>query len=234
MSNTDKQIISIKELSGFNKWLEVLEYSNTTYCNTKEYLELYKAGEKLIKGSIDWSKIFDVLVEKIHFEDWNTLAEVFIRLIESQYKTPIKTGTQITKLTGLTPDNLHNDFIGDVQRLFPNKDYNNTPPEFSLEALLNLCNVFRYEVYLYYLLSVTKDYKELTKIKLSDFNIKENKDKNTGGRFENTQEGFILKSIAFKYNLGEIELGRPPLRDIANLIKAPYSVVLEAYKGLKF
>jgi len=216
MSNTDKQIISIKELSDFNKWLEVLEYSDITYCFTKNYLDLYKTGEKLIKSPIiDWSKINKTV--GAGFKDEIQGSEIYLRLVEAHFKTTIKTGAQLRELT-------------------IDKDQNpkdNEEIEYS-QFLVDSSNIFKYEVYLYYLLSVTKDYKELTKIKLSDFNIKENKDKNTGGRFENTQEGFILKSIAFKYNLGEMELRRPPLRDIANLIKAPYSVVLEAYKLLKF
>ena len=215
MSNTDKQIISIRELSDFNKWLEVLEYSQYTYCSPKDYLELYKAGEKLIKGSIDWGKITETV--EAGYKDEIQGSEIYLRLVEAHFKTTIKTGAQLWELT--------------IDKDQDPKDKEGI--EYS-QFLVDSSNIFRYKVYLYYLLSVTKSYKELTKIKLSDFNLKENKDKNTGGRFENTQEGFILKTIAFKYNLGEIELGRPPLRDIANLIKAPYSVVLEAYKGLKF
>ena len=215
MSNTDKQIISIKELSDFNKWLEVLEYSDTTYCNTKNYLELHSKGEKLIKGSIDWSKIAETV--EAGFRDEIQGSEIYLRLVEAHFKTTIKTGAQLWELT-IDKDQNPKDKEG---------------IEYS-QFLVDSSNIFRYEVYLYYLLSVTKDYKELTKIKPSDFNLKENKDKNTGGRFENTKEGFIIKTIAYKYNLEEIELGRPPLRDIANLIKAPYSVVLEAYKLLKF
>lgn len=215
MSNTGKQIISIKELSDWSKWLEVLEYSDTTYCNTKNYLELHSKGEKLIKGLIDWSKIAETV--EAGFSDEIQGSEIYLRLVEAHFKTTIKTGAQLWELT--------------IDKEQNPKDKEGI--EYS-QYLVDSSNIFRYEVYLYYLLSVTKDYKELTKIKPSDFNLKENKDKNTGGRFENTKEGYILKTIAYKYNLGEIELGRPPLRDIANLIKAPYSVVLEAYKGLKF
>lgn len=215
MSKQDKQIISIKELSDFNKWLEVLEYSQDTYCIIENYLELYKAGEKLIKGSIDWSKIAETV--EAGFKDEIQGSEIYLRLVEAHFNTTIKTGAQLWELT-IDKDQNPKDKEG--------IDYS--------QFLVDSSNIFRYEVYLYYLLSVTKDYKELTKIKLSDFNLKETEGKNTGGRFENTQEGFILKTIAYKYNLGEVELGRPPLRDIANLIKAPYSVVLEAYKLLKF
>lgn len=215
MSNTSKQIISIKELSDWSKWLEVLEYSQYTYCRIENYLELHSKGEKLIKGSIDWSKIAETV--EAGYEDMIQGSEIYLRLVEAHFKTTIKTGAQLWELT-IDKDQNPKDKEGIEYSRF----------------LVDSSNIFRYEVYLYYLLSVTKDYKELTKIKPSAFNLKENKDKNTGGRFENTKEGFICRTIAYKYNLGEIEPGRPPLRDIANLIKAPYSVVLEAYKVLKF
>jgi len=233
MSNTDKQIITIEELQDFNKWVEVLEYSDATFLNFERYIDNYKRGEKLIKEPIPWIKVFDTLVEGIYFEEWETTAEAYIRLVEAHYKTIVKDGKQLQELTKTTPEQYNPDLAGDIQEIFPNKDYNTTDPGFVFDALLMLSNHLRYEVYLYYILSETKDYKTLTEIKPQQFNLPNKWKTLWDNKKQKSKEELILKTIAYKYNLGEVDWGSPPLRDVANHIKAPYSIVLEAYNSLK-
>jgi hypothetical protein len=130
MSNTDKQLIKVEELQDFNKWIEVLRYSDSTYLGVEKYLDKYNKAKKLLKEPIDWLKIFDTLVEGVFFEDWDEVAERYIRFVEAHYKTPVKDGKHLQELTGTDPEQYHPDLAADVQRLFPNKDYEKTEPVF--------------------------------------------------------------------------------------------------------
>lgn len=220
-NNMSKQVIGIKELSDLNKWLEVLKYSEFTNITSLElYLNTYRKGEGMAKETPgDWLNIFDTLVEGIYFEDWNIFAEVFIRLIETHYKTSVTNGKDLEALTKTKPEQYNEDLKVDI--------------EGELEGLVKLSNHFRYQVYLYYLLSVTKNYSDLLKIEPSEFNLPEEWLTNWKETTPLNKEQMILKTLFFKYDLDTstgIELGRAPLRDIANHCKAPYSVILKAQK----
>jgi len=219
MSNSDEQIIKVEELSDFNKWLEVLSYSEGTYMmmRTKEargYMDLYQKAEELTKGALGWIKIFEMLGEGLYYEDWDKQAEIFVRFVEAHYKTQVKDGKHLEGLTGTKQNQYHKDFLADF--------------ETGLDGLVLSAKNFRYEIYLYYLLSVTKSYKELTKINPSGFDLPKkwilyrNKDKTR------TKKTMILNTLGYKFNLWEVELMSPPLRDVAKFIEAPYSVILEA------
>jgi len=195
-----------------------LSYSEGTYLvnvikEATGYLNLFQKAEELTKGAPDWVKIFNTLVESIYYEEWNKIAEIFIRLVEGHHKTKVKNGKHLEELTGTKEDQYHKDFLVDFDT--------------GLNGLVILAKYFRYEVYLYYLISVTKSYKELTEVNPSDFDLPKkwtlHKDKTT-----RTRETMILDTLGYKFNLWEGEMGRPPLRDVAKHIKAPYSIILEA------
>jgi len=215
MSKQDKQIIGIKDLSDLNKWLEVLGYSEHIYFNSIEkYLKRYREAEGLLNNPIDWGKIAEIV--EAGYTDEIVGSEMYLRLVEKHLKTQIKDGSTLWELTiDESQSPTDEEGIG----------YSN--------HLVDSANLFRYEVYLYYLLSVTKNYSDLLKIDPSEFNLPEEWVTNRKETTPLNKEQMILKTLFFKYDLDTstgIELGRAPLREIANHCKAPYSVILEAQK----
>jgi hypothetical protein len=101
-----------------------------------------------------------------------------------------------------------------------------------LEAILNSAKQGRYERALKTAINEGAKYNELLKIDPKDFNLPE-----TWGSFYNrpaNKENSILQAIADEFLLMETIIIHPDLRDIAEELEAPYSIIMEAKNMVDF
>jgi len=217
-----KQLITTGEiLSDFNQWLEVASYS--VYVDEEKAQELYKEAQELTKGSPDWVRLLERLTELSTWDYWDLATETFLRFVEAHFKTRVKDGDHLEELTGKTE-----------------QDYK-TPKGMSpyikngLDSLVTTAQDLRYKTYLAYVLAETQSYKEIAQIKPSSFNLPDkwlSKFRETWEDPE-TKETTLWAVIGEAYRLWEFTgLYRPSLREVAQHIGAPYSVILGAYRDL--
>lgn len=213
MSNKGSNFIAVKDLSDFDKWREVISYDNYTYLNPEKYLELYNKGEALLKAPINWDKVAETV--EPGYTDEKVGSEIYLRLAEAYFKKRITTGAELWELTR-GKDQKVNDKEG--------IEYN--------QLIVDLSNILRYEVYLYYLLNAGAKYSDLLKVEPFEFNLPEDWSKIVGVRDKENKETAILWAIFFAYSIGDTTglMVAPSLRSIAKQIEAPYSVVMDSYK----
>jgi len=216
--------------------------------------QLYKRSYEELKtlGDQDSTYWTDLLQEI--YEDEAYQNEIFVRLVEEQYKVEITSAKQLQELTGITA--LYNywdkgkGFLSDEEAIAlakkqnkPLKSYKATPAQSKAEATRQLQEIFTTAMYYRYsktlegMLEAGATYKDLLQLDPKQFNLPKDWGKIPGCLGTN-QATTILWAIAFTLLISEgvrdEGIGRliynPTLRDIAQEIEAPYSVVMEAFK----
>lgn len=163
----------------------------------------YSKSLEEIKTTYQESKSWDKVITTVVYSDSSSSQEAFIDFVEEIYKTKIKDGKELQKLTNIKEETL----------------------EGLTETLLNSRSE-KYERAIQTAIENGAKYKELLKIDPKDFNLPE-----TWGSFYSrtaNKENTILKCIADEFLLMETIVIHPDLRDIAEELEAPYSVIIEA------
>jgi hypothetical protein len=165
------------------------------------YLKHLKEIRETYEESKDWNKVISTAV----YSDVDEAQEAFIDYVEEVYKTKVKDAKHLQKLTGLKAETL----------------------EGLEETVLNS----RYSKYFRALETALEGgatYPELLKIKPKEYGLPEKWNKVLGS----DQYSTILWALSFSYLIDEPAglMMLPSLRTIAEEIKAPYSVLMDAYK----
>lgn len=216
--------------------------------------QLYKRSYEELKALGDQDSTYWIDILQQIYEDEAYLNEIFVRLVEEQYKTEITSAKQLQELTGITA--LYNYWDKDKGFLEEDKakslakkqkkplsSYKATPAQSKAEATRQLQELFttamyyRYSTTLEGMIEEGAKYKDLLQLKPEQFNLPEDWGKQPGCLGTN-QATTILWAIGFTLLISEGErdegIGRfiynPSLREIAKEIEAPYSVVMEAFK----
>lgn len=164
----------------------------------------YKERLENIKTAYKKSKSWDEVFRECYFEE-SVTQEAFIDYVEEFYKTKFKDAKQLKEITGIST-------TGEILK--------------RLEEALLTAKSKKYERALQTAIENGAKYKELLKIDPKEFNLPE-----TWGSFYSriaNKENTILKCIADEFLLMESIVLHPSLRDIAEELEAPYSVILEA------
>jgi hypothetical protein len=213
MSNKGSNFIKVNELSDFDKWSKVISYDSYTYLNPEKYLERYNKGEALLKAPINWDKVAEAV--EAGYRDEKQGSEIYLRLAEAHFKKKITTGAELWELTKGKSQNTK-----DKEEI----EYN--------QLIIDLSNILRYEVYLYYLLNTGAKYNDLLKVEPSEFNLPLDWSTILGYTKEKAnKETSILRTICYTYLIDEPGglMLLPSLRKISKDTEAPYSVVMDSY-----
>jgi len=156
-----------------------------------------------IKATYQESKSWDKVITTVVYSDSSISQEAFIDYVEEVYKTKIKDVNELQKLTGIKEETLE-----------------------GLEETLLISWSEKYERSIKKAIETGANYKDLLKIDPKEFSLPE-----SWGSFYNrpaNKENTILKCIADEFCLIESVVIHPDLRDIAEELEAPYSVIMEA------
>jgi hypothetical protein len=168
--------------------------------------EFYSKALEEIKATYQESKSWDkVFREYSHSGSDIISSEALIDYVEEVCKTNFKDIEQLKEAIKVYPTGAN------LERF---------------EAIFNRAKQGRYERALKTAINEGAKYNELLKIDPKDFNLPE-----TWGSFYNrpaNKENSILQAIADEFYLIESLVMHPDLRDIAEELEAPYSVILEA------
>ena len=173
------------------------------------YLNYKKQIAETYQESKDWNKVISTDV----YSDVDEAQEAFIDYVEEVYKTKVKDGKHLQKLTGITEE--------------------------TLEGLEDTVINSRYSKYFRALEKALQDgvkYKGLLQIKPQDFGLP----KTWSGCLGSDQYSSILWALGFEFMIDETGylMLLPDLRSIAQEIQAPYSVLMDCYnltnKGKKY
>jgi len=147
----------------------------------------------------DWDKTIE---EEIYIDE-SPEAQPLIDAIEFIHQTKIKDAKHLQKITGISSQSLE-----------------------WLERVVLNAKQSRYMNALRTALENGAKYKELLKIDPKEFSLPEN----WGSFYDRTanKESSILKAIADEFLLLESRVIHPDLRDIAEELEAPYSIIMEA------
>ena len=165
------------------------------------YSETLEDIKATYQESKSWDKVFR---EYSNATEYGT-SEALIDYVEEFYKTKFKDIEQLKKAIEVYPTGAN------LERF---------------EAVFNMAKRTKYERALRTAINEGAKYKELLKIDPKEFNLPE-----TWGSFYNrpaNKENSILQAIADEFFLMETIVMHPDLRDIAEELEAPYSVILEA------
>lgn len=174
--------------------------SNKTEIRDRHYLKYLKKIRKTYEESKDWNKVISTAV----YSDVDQSLEAFIDYVEEVYKTKVKDAKHLNKLIG----------GGDIE---------------VLEAVIISSRHSKYFRALETALQEGATYPELLKIKPKEFGLPEKWNKALGPGSD--QYSTILWALSSSYLIGSPSLMLlPSLRAIAEEIKAPYSVLMDAYK----
>ena len=167
------------------------------------YLNYKKQIAETYQESKDWDKVISTAV----YSDVITSMEAFIDYVEETYKTKVKDGKHLQKLTGIKEETL----------------------EGLEETLINA----RYNKYFRALRKALQEgakYKDLLQIKPKDFGLPKTWS-GCGGCDGSDQYSSILWAISFEFSIWPGSLMfLPDLRSIAEEIEAPYSVLMDCYR----
>ncbi len=168
----------------------------------RDYLNYKKQIAETYQESKDWGVVFSTSV----YSDVIASMEAFVDYVEETYKTKVKDGKHLQKLTGIKG-------IKEVEGLE--------------EMLINA----RYNKYFRALRKALQEgakYKDLLQIKPQDFGLP----KTWSGCDGSDQYSSILWAINFEFLIESVGLlfYYPSLRSIAEEIEAPYSVLMDCYK----
>ncbi len=171
----------------FRDWLGFLNYK-------KEIIETYQESK-------DWEDVYFTSV----YSDVDESQEAFIDYVEEVYKTKVKDGKHLQKLTGIKEETLE-----------------------GLEETVINSRYSKYSRALEKALQEGAKYKDLLQIKPQDFGLP----KTWSGCLGSDQYSSILWALSFEFLVNEPAslMLLPDLRSIAQEIQAPYSVLMDAYK----
>lgn len=164
----------------------------------------YKNILEEIKANYLESKSWDKVFREIYFDEYVT-QEAFIDYVEEFYKTKFKDAKHLKEVTGIST-------TGDILK--------------RLDKALITAKSEKYERAIQTAIENGAKYKELLKIDPKEFSLPE-----TWGSFYSrtaNKENTILKCIADEFLLMESIVIHPDLRDIAEELEAPYSIIMEA------
>ena len=201
-------IINILELKDYDTWLRVLETADgetSVFCYKNNY-NFYTGKNKT------WLELFNYFLEISPPLGFDISAEMFIRLVEQHLPGTEITSNIIKKLTNITDNDISETGLGN---------------EINFDSFIAFSNIERYRTYITYLLNFTKDYNTLLTVNPSDFNLKDGWYSSNNPNI-NTRHKLIVESIFFNYFDAPDIYSRPSVRDIAEYLNAPYSVILEA------
>ena len=203
-----------KPLDGQEKYKHVLFGRLTSLEHDfLRYLRIKQKIAQLYQGSKNWE---DIIASELFNTDCTEDMEAFVDCIEEVYQTKIKDAKHLEKLTGLTNETLK-------------KERNIEPgAEATLDIILQLAKMSRYNRALDLALANGAKYKDLLQIKPKDYGLPETW-ANFAGRLGN-QYNCILFAIHTKYELGRWVMDRPDFSTIAESLEAPLSVIVEAFK----
>lgn len=167
----------------------------------RHYIKHLKEIREAYEESKDWNKVISTVV----YSDINETQEAFIDYVEEVYKTKVKDAKHLQKLTGIKAETLD-----------------------GLEETVLNSRYSKYFRALETALEGGATYPELLKIKPKEYGLPEKWNKRLGS----DQYSTILRALSFSYLIDEPAglMMLPSLRTIAEEIKAPYSVLMDAYK----
>jgi hypothetical protein len=189
--------------------------SSRTDKKDKHYLKYFEGIKEVYQKAESWE---DVVASNYFYSDEGKSMEAFIDYVEEVYKTEVKDTKELEKLTALLPKE---------QNIEKGK-------EPTLEYILTSARHSKYFRALETALEGGATYPELLKISPTKFNLpKDFKIENTVG---SDSYNSILWAISFSYLINEPVglMMLPDLRSIAEEIKAPYSVIMEAYNLTRY
>lgn len=223
----------------FKKSKKVLE--DILMDEVRRYTDYRKQITEAYKETGTWEGVYS----KCAYQDTPEAEEAFIGAVEEAFNVKVKDAKHLSKLTGIT--NFYNywdkdkGFLDDEEaealakkEKKPLESYEATEKQTGEEALRQLGETITGARYSRYSRSLTvaiengAKYKDLLQIKPKEYDLPEAWE----GTLGKDQNSCILWAIVFTFNLeGGYFMGLyPSLRDIANELEAPYSVVLDASK----
>lgn len=187
------------------------------------YIKHLKEIREAYEESKDWNKVICTAV----YSDVDEAQEAFIDYVEETYQTKVKDGKHLQKLTGIT----HLDSWDSKAGKYITPDTEEEAKENAIRELEETVINSRYSKYFRALEKALQEgvkYKDLLQIKPQDFGLP----KNWSGCLGSDQYSTILWALSFEFLINEPGslMLLPDLRSIAEEIKAPYSVLMDAYK----
>lgn len=175
------------------------------------YLKYLEGIKEVYHKAESWE---DVVSSDYFYTDEGESMEAFIDFVEEVNKTEIKDAKELEKLTGLTA-------------LLPKEQNIEKGKEHTLDYILTSSRYNRYFKALENSLREGGTYEDLLQIEPKEYKLPESWGVGLG---KNKQEA-ILWAISFEYLLNEPAglMLLPSPRVIAKEIKAPYSVIMDAY-----
>jgi len=190
--------------------------SSKTDIKDRHYLKHLEEIKEAYKESKDWSKAVSTAV----YSDVDVAQEAFIDYVEEVYNTKIKDAKHLLKLTGLKEDSLKEE--ANIK----------AGEETTFNQIITASRYSKYFRTLETALEGGATYPEILKIEPKKYGLPEKWNNTLGGDKYNT----ILWAISFTYLINEPAgvMLLPSLRSIAEEIKAPYSVVMDAYNLTRY
>jgi hypothetical protein len=187
--------------------------NNDQSLETDIYLKYFKELKEIFNSSKSWE---EVIKSEAFYLNNDQGAEAFIDLVEEVFSTEVKNAQKLKELTKLK---------NPIEIYLEDK--------ISLETIIQIANLSKYCRTLMFTLQEGGDYKELLKIDPKKFNLPKDIWK---GSFIKNQEEAILYAISIKWFINEPSglVMTPSLKYIAEEIKAPYSVLMDAYNLFRY
>lgn len=187
-------------------------------------------------------KTFNDIYHSIIYVDDVTSNHALLNYLEEHFNTEIKSQKQLVELAKInygTYEDYVKDFkkdMNDDKDLMSKEDFNKAND--GIDCCYYMALSSRYSLELEKILSNGGKYKDLLDVNYKAFgfpdefkyqyNLVTNVDKDKSLVRDTSQKGFIRKAIFSHFHLGETAIKRVPLREVANLIEAPYGEVLKA------
>jgi hypothetical protein len=202
----------------------VEDFKNMSEVRDLWYTESYNKLKALGDEGKSWGGLFEEV-----YADAPFLCEIFVRLVEEQEGVKITSAKQLQELTGITEVYLEllNPELKQSSKQQAKKEALKQITETFIEGM-----AYRYEASIKTAIKTGAKYKDLLKIDPKEFNLPE-----TWGSFYSrpaNKENTILSCIADDFLLQESIVIHPDLRDIAEELEAPYSVIIEAKNMVNF
>ena len=190
---------------------------------------LYKKSYERLKALGDESKSYGDLFTEI-YEDETYLNEIFVRLVEETEGVAITSAKQLQELTGITEiygywDEEKGETVPYGAKKPTKKEAQKIAYE-QIEGAFTSAMSYRYSKALEDILEAGGKYSDLLQVKPSYFNLPET----WSGDLPTDQYSSILWVLSFRFRINEFSPRRPDLRSIAQEIRAPYSVLMDAHK----
>jgi len=178
---------------------------------TRIYLKDFKELKEIYNSSKSWE---EVIKSDVFYLNNDQGAEAFIDLVEEIFNTEVKTAKKLKELTKI------------------NNPIEIEEEKISLETIIENSSYSKYFRSLLYTLQEGGTYNDLLKLDPKEFNLPEDVWKKS---FAKNQEDAILYAIALSFHVNEPGslFIIPSLKYIAKEIKAPYSVLMNAYNLFK-